>query len=338
MKHLILILCIWCCDYAIGSELFIEATNLANLEQRTEQIQTVNDYSGQQLLAIVKSLPGQSYVFKAPMNVQRLVYLKNDGAKLKKGEPIIRLIGPEVHHYYTQYQLYEQLYTQSKKLFANNKTLFKERSIDEGSWLEISEKHFQLRLIVDEYKHFFEHVIKVDESSEAITIGAPISGLVTYTPSNEVNINDSLASFIPSESLRLEFNVPVNQQGELASVSTNNCELALGFIADKASNLSRTAYTKQINDTCELALGEQLVITPRYKVSAYSVSQKAVFNWDGNSYVFIFTNGGYLAQPINIISSNRDKFIIKSASSLDDKTVLVSSVSAAQGILMGLGE
>lgn len=338
MKRLILILCIWCSEYASANDLVIDSASLANLEQRTEQIQTVDNYLGQQILAVVKPLPGQSYVFTSPMNVQRLIYLKNDGTNLKKGDPIVQLIGPEVHHFYTQYKLYQQLYGQSEKLFNNNKTLFEKKSIDEGSWLEISEKHFQLRLILDEYKHFFEHVVKVDESTETIIVGAPVSGLISYSPSKEVKVNDKLADIIPEESLRLEFNVPINRQGEIVSVIANKCELALDYITDKASNLLKSAYTKALVKHCELVLGEQIIITPRYKVNAYSVSQNAVFNWHGKAHVFVAINDGFEAKQITIISGRNDKYIVSSDLPLDNTNVLVSSVSAAQGILMGLGE
>lgn len=323
---------------AWSQELLITAEQLGQLEQRTEKVKSIEQYTGNRLLATASPMPGQAYVFNSPMNVQRSVFEKSPGTFVKAGEPFVTLIGPEVHHYYTQYKIYAQLYQQSEALYQHNKTLFKNQSISEASWLAVSQQFYNIKLIYDEYLHFFEYVNKVDESNESIVLGAPIDGFVSYATPTSITTSSNLARFIPPNALRLKIKLPVNDVRELVSFQTPNCSLGISSVDKKTNAFVQTAWSESITDSCRVMLGEEVIVTPLYKTSAYHVSRQSVFNWQGENYLFYQNQGYYVAAKVILLSSTKNSYIVSSDQSLDNKDALVSSVSAAQGILMGLGE
>ena len=80
-----------------------------------------------------------------------------------------------------------------------------------------------------------------------------------------------------------------------------------------------------------------LSATPEYQADAYEIKQSSVFNWEGDNYIFIQDKQNYTAVKVSLITSHDDNYIVKSSVSLTGKNVLLSSVSAVQGILLGLG-
>ncbi len=320
----------------------ILAEDLGKLEQKTSMINRIEQYSGANLLASVVALPGRSYTLNAPMNIQRLEYLVPKGTPLAKGDPFVRIIGPEVHHYHAQYEIYEQLFKQSEALYKSNKALFKNRAINEKSWLEIAERYFKIKMIYDEYTHFFEYVLSVDEQSDAIVIGAPIAGLVSYSDPTAVMQEDLIARFTPKDAIRLKVSLPVDSQQTLLSISNEICDLPIDSISEQAASFYKVAYSgafsAALGNECNLTLGEQSVVVPKYKMEAFEVNSQAVFNWEGSQYLFVKNKNRYTAEPVEIIASSDGQYIVSSNSLLTNKEVLVTSVSAAQGILMGLGE
>lgn len=132
---------------AWSQDLQITSQQLGQLEQRTEKVKSIEQYMGSQLIATVSEMPGQAYVLNTPMNVQRTMFETSPGTFVKAGEPFVKLIGPEVHHYFAQYKIYEQLHQQGVSLFEHNKVLFQNQSISEASWLAISQQFYTIKLL-----------------------------------------------------------------------------------------------------------------------------------------------------------------------------------------------
>lgn len=323
---------------AWSQDLQITSQQLGQLEQRTEKVKNIEQYTGSQLIATVSEMSGQAYVLNAPMNVQRTVFEKSPGTFVEAGESFVTLIGPEVHHYYNQYKIYEQLHQQSAALYEHNKTLFQNQSISEASWLAVSQQFYSIKLIYDEYLHFFEYVNKVDESNESLVLGAPIDGFVSYKTPMSIETGSNLARFIPQTALRFKVKLPANEVRKIVSFQTPHCSLGISSVDKQTEAFLQTAWSESITDHCRVTLGQEVIVTPHYKANAYQVSRQSVFNWQGENYLFYQNQENYVAAKVILLSSTRDGYVVSSDISLDAKNALVTSVSAAQGILMGLGE
>jgi len=337
--HIVILLCAMMPNTAAFSkDLRIDSQALAKFSQKTSIAKPVSSYLGSEIIATVSEQPGQSYVLTSPMNIQRAEYLLPPGASLETKQPFMKVFGPEVHHYYTQYQITKGLLEQSKLLYENSQKLFNNRALNEAQWLDISQQHFRIKLEYDEYAHFFEYVSDVDEKNESLSISAPIDGILLYDAVSSITMNSILARVVPKSSIKLKLEFPKARKLKAMAVVSQQCELKIESFEQYVQSFYQTAWTKTVHDSCDLQLGEQLSVRPLYSTQAYSLKKSAVFDWEGNSYILIKEGSSYKGVAVNIVSSLSQDYVVTANEPLNNADVLVSSISAAQGLLLGLGE
>lgn len=325
-----------------ASELKVNVATLGDLELSTEVIHMVEHYPGTQLKAKVEAMPGMSFTLKSPADVQQTEYLVSQGQTLKRHQPFVVIRGAEVFHFYTEYQIKKSLYKLVESQFNSNRALYAQKVIDEQRWIDITQAYYAAQLEYEEYEHFFEHLIDVDEKQDAITLGSPIEGL--FLKGSELNINtgDNIAQFVPKAAVRLKVMVPSNKVDNLAYLTSSNCKLEIAQIESVSSGAYVTAWSTPLSAKCNWRMGEEITAMPFYTESAYRVPKLAVFSWEGAQYVFAKQETVLVSLQVNLLSSDADDYIVQILQTDDSRTegtieVLVSSVSAVQGVLLGLG-
>ncbi|WP_339721861.1 hypothetical protein [uncultured Paraglaciecola sp.] len=236
-----------------ASELKVNIATLGDLELSTELIQKVEHYPGTQLKAKVEAMPGMSFTLKSPTDVQQTEYLVSQGQTLKKNQPFVIIRGAEVFHFYTEYQIKKSLYKLAESQFKSNQALYTQKVIDEQRWIDISQAYYAAQLAYEEYEHFFEHLIDVDEKQDAITLGSPIEGL--FLKGSELNINagDNIAQFVPKAAIRLKVAVPSNKVNNFSYLTSFNCQLKIAQIEAVSSGAYVAAWSMPLP---EHAIGE----------------------------------------------------------------------------------
>ncbi|WP_293750020.1 hypothetical protein [uncultured Paraglaciecola sp.] len=322
---------------ASASELKVDLANLGDLELSTQVVQIVEHYPGTTLKATVEVMPGMPFTLKSPADIQQTQYLVSQGRTLEKKQPFAIIRGAEVFHYYTEYQIKKSLYGLAESQFNSNRKLYAQKVIDEQRWIDISQAYYTAQLAYEEYEHFFEHVIDVDEKQDAVTLGAPIKGL--FLKGSELNIatGDNIAQFIPKDAIRIKVSVPSNKVDNLSYLISSNCKLEIAQIESVSSGAYVTAWSTPLSKTCNWRMGEQVTVTPFYAQSAYKIPKSAVFSWDGAQYVFVKKNTILVNLQVNLLYSEAGNYIAQVQQAEGAIEVLVSSVSAVQGVLLGLG-
>jgi hypothetical protein len=322
---------------ALAQDLSVELAALKDLSLQTQVIEQVSSFTGKEMMAQVASLPGQAYVFKSPIDVQQIQYLKGNGALLNKDQAFAIIQGPEVHHFYMAYEMKKVLFKQATAHFDNSKNLYARKSLSEQAWLDISEDYHNFKMEFDELTHFFDLVLSFDDKNDALTLGAPANGILQYSVSAALNMDGIIASFVPTQAIRLKVNTPINMTVKPSYFNSGNCQLAVDFteLADNAFH--QTAWTEALREQCDFVIGQVLSARPVYETNAYKVKKSSVFNWEGGNYIFVLNNTRYEALKVTLITSQNENYILNSEASLANKTVLTSSVSAVQGMLQGLG-
>lgn len=322
---------------ALAQDLSVDRSELAELSIQSESIQVVNSFNGKKLMARIESLPGQTYVLASPIDIPQVIYLESNGASLRKKQPFVKIQGPEVHHFYASYQMKKALFAQASRHYNNSEALYKRKSISEQAWLDISNNYYVTKMEFDELTHFFELVLNFDESNDALILGAPQQGILKYNISNMFSAGSTIAAFVPLDAIRMKVNVPIGQPNLPSQLSIDNCNLAVDFMETANSTFYQTAWSKPLNPECKYVEGQVISVIPIYETKAYSVKKSSVFNWEGNNFIFVQVDAQYKAMQINIVTSQGDNYIVQSTNNLTNKVVLTSSVSALQGMLLGLG-
>ncbi|HCF78592.1 MAG TPA: hypothetical protein DER52_02775 [Glaciecola sp.] len=100
----------------------------------------------------------------------------------------------------------------------------------------------------------------------------------------------------------------------------------------------QSIWSAPITTNCNLKLGEQVSLIPQYYTQAYQISQDSVFSWEGQSYIWVKEADSYTAVKVDLLASEQQMYIVTAQQSLANKLILTTSVSAVQGVLLGLGE
>jgi len=316
----------------------VELSSLGKLQLSFKPVETVNSVSGKKLMASVTNKVGESYVLSTPTNVQQIIYLVENGESVKKGQVIATMKGPEVHHFISEFQAYESLYQLTKQRLENSRTLFRKKIIDEDKWLQINKNYQTTFLTYEHMRHFYELITAISEADESMQVRSPVDGII-IKPINKSRFNegDTIADFVPASAIQLELKVPVNKSKKLFKLSTESCELAIASKSKVADGAFTKVWSKPITDECELVFGQQLIVVPHYNQQAHKIPKSAVFNHNGNDSILVKQGQGLSTVEVALITSDGENYLVNSEMDLSQSSILVTSVSAVQGILLGLG-
>lgn len=316
----------------------ISDSQLKQLSVELTAVKALSHYRGGALNAEVSSMPGAAYTMSSPINVQRVIYSKPRGTMVKKGESIATLIGTEVAHYHDAYELKTALYEQSEKLYHNNRKLYQQKAISEQQWLSISEHYMTQKLALGEYQHFFEYVEKFDHDTQSLALISPITGLLNYPSFSSLNIEQAIVTILPEQAIRVQVMVPSSQKNMLSAIVLPACTLKIEISENVAQSSFKRAWSEPITPNCDVNYGDIVTVSPDYAISAYRVPKSAVFSLGGEYYVMTQISGGFTSVGVTIVASEQDDYVVTTQGALAGTSVASTSVSALQGILMGLGE
>jgi len=318
----------------------VELPALGSLALEYEQPVAVESYPGQPLAAKVTFRNGEAFIVPSPGRVQQIEYLVEPGAWVKEGQPFAVLRGPEMHHVEMRYQSSRALADSAEQRFKSNLPLYESKAISESQWREISENYYASQLEYEHMRHFFELVVGADNDPAALTLTAPSASVIEYnTDASKVEEGDSIALFIPLQAIRLEVALPNNIGTAVTAVRAGECELDIERVSAMTNGFFIKAWTQSLPPACHLMMGQQVLARPLVRASnAYRVKQSAVFTLQRESYIWLRRGDVLAAVAVTVQAAEGDFYVVRCEESLAGQDVLISSVSAVQGVLLGLGE
>jgi hypothetical protein len=316
----------------------VEIGSLGSLDLTFAPVENVDLYPGQPLAGEVSFRAGEAFVVPSPGRVQQIEFLVADGTAVQRGQAFAVLRGPEMHHLQISYHSSREILAGAERRFNSNRLLYERKTISEGQWLAISEKYFQARLEYEHLRHFFELVLAADDDADTLTLGAPMAGIIDYHASyGGLAEGDSIAAFVPARAVRLKVSIPVNLRGEVARLRIAECEVGIERTSALAAGFFVQAWSLPLPAECPLLLGQQLLVTPLLRTDAYRVPRTSVFQLEQQTHVLLRTGDTLTPVAVTLLAAEGDSYLLTSADSLAGQQVLATSVSAVQGILLGLG-
>ena len=311
---------------------------LKALELAYQTVTAVDLYPGQPVSAQVAAPGGEAFAVVAPARVQQISYRLPTGTEVAKGEAFAVLRGPELHHFLTEYEATGQLLEDARRRYESHRKLYEKKAIDESRWVEVSERYHTLRLEHEHMRHFHDLVIEERQEEDAIVLGAPIAGIIDYSYSADgLRAGDTIASFIPRDAIRLVASIPFRQSADLAFLEAAGCRLAVSRVSGITTGFFVEAWSEPVAARCALLPGQRLAATPLYRTAAFRLPRQAVLQREGGSQIFLREDGSLRAVPVELVAAADEDYIVTSSTPLGGREVLVTSVSAVQGILLGLG-
>jgi hypothetical protein len=316
----------------------IDVATLGQLELKYAAVAGAGKYAGQPLAAVASYRAGDAVSVVTVPRVQQIRYLLAPGASVTSGQRIAQLNGPEVHHFLTEYDVVGERLALAESRFKANRELYQRKAIDEGRWIEVSDTYYTLKLEHEHLRHFHELLDAAGDHGDPVFFTAPASGLLEYADrAGGIPSGTELARIIPREFLRLKIAVPVSRRGDLVSLSEGKCELAIAEISGIAEEFRVTAWSEAMTEACDYLPGQRLMVTPWYRGDGYRIPARSLMQWRGEPAVLVRRGAQLVPRTVVVLGGSGDEYFVACDQALEGNEVLITSVSAVQGILLGLG-
>jgi hypothetical protein len=323
----------------LGVAQSVELDVLGAFDLKFQRALPVATYPGEPVAATVTFRKGEAFTVPSPGRVQQIEYLVEPGASVQEGQPFAVIRGPAMHHFEMNYQSSQVLLAGAKLRFDSNKGLYERKAISAAKWLDISEKYYALQLEYEHMRHFFELVVEGDEDPDALTLKAPLTGVIDYSAVyGGVEEGESIALFIPQGAIRMETRLPNRIQGEVVALATAECELPVERVSAMTDGFFVQAWTVPLMSSCDLMLGQHVLATPLLGgAGTYSVPRTAVFQLERQTLVLVREGSTVVQAKVRLLGADGENYLLRSDTDLQQSEVLITSVSAVQGVLLGLG-
>lgn len=316
----------------------VEIADLGSLDLRYSAVESIDRYRGQPLAAEVSFRQGEGISLVTPHRVQQITYLVSRGERVQAGQSIAVLSGPEIHHFTTAFEVTEQRLATVKNRYESNRKLYQSKAIDEGRWMEISEAYFDLQLEYEHMRHFRELLVVDDGMKDSMTLVAPAAGILSYHQDKPgIASGEELALLVPEQALRLKVSVPLTGRSGLVALESGECVLNVDSVSGIADGFFVEGWSAPLDDNCSYLPGQRLMVTPQYQFTGYRIPRSAVFQWEGVSTVLLRSGQQLETVEVELLSSDSRYYAVACPGDLSGREVLATSVSAVQGVLMGLG-
>jgi hypothetical protein len=315
--------------------------NLADLGQYNftyDKVETVDHVAGNHVLSQVTEKKGENFSVFLPFSVQQVNYMVANGQNITKNQPIAYLTGYDVHHFLDEFEAAKQLFNSAEQQYKSSKHLYENKALKQSQWLESSQLYFAAKLRF-EHLHHYMSFLYIDKQ-EKVSIIAPVDGVLRYARgSSAKEEGELLFDIIPNQAIRLKISVPLTNLEHLAHIEVinQNCKLSIDNKEQVVNQFSVTIWSESFNNNCQLSLGQHIVVTPVYDQKAYVIKKSAIFEFKNKNYVAVKAPKALNLVEINLLSSTEDRYFFSSTELLTDQEILVTSVSAIQGVLLELG-
>lgn len=312
-------------------------SELGNLELRFSAVQAKQQLPANPLPAEVSVPAGNTLVLSVPETIQQRHWLVANGSRVAAGQPLVLLQGAGAHHLQLQFAAAKEAFALAQQRYQHNQPLHNNGTIGAAVWQQISAQYFSAKLHLEHLDHFFELLTPVP-AQQALQLAAPQAGIISYSANPApLQAGDMLLGLTPLTDVRLKVQLPLAIAAHAQALATSNCQLTIASKANIAHAGFITAWSEPVSAHCQLALGQQLQVTPLLQQNVLAVPKQSVFSWGTGSRVLRHQGAELQPTDVTIVGVAGDNYLLQPNAALTHSEVLSQSVAAAKGVLLGLG-
>lgn len=345
-------------SHAAENVIQISKENLDNLGIKLGKLEPVTQFPVLSAPAKVMVPPTQEYIVSASqaglidkMNVAV-------GDKVEKGQVLVELNSPELLTLQREYLKADSVRRIHLVNYNRDKKLLEEGVIPERRWLETSSEYHSVVSEADEQRQLLEiagmtaaeidHLVKTRRLAGRLRARSPITGIVLErlaVAGTRIDILAPLYRIANLEELWLEIAIPQERIGDIkigdrvmvenSEVSAKITLLGQSVNPENQTILARAVVTK---DTASLRAGQRLntrIIQPSDKAT-FKIPNTAIAQNEGEAFIFIRTQQGFLVAPVTVAGKQGDESII-SGKLTGNEEIAVQGAVALKANWLGLG-
>lgn len=343
-----------------ADEFPVSAAQMQSLGVQVQRLEKSGDSSGQAYSARVVLAPGQEQVVSAPLAgvVDQLLVAENDA--VKAGQPLMRLISPELGELQLKLMEVNSSSRLSQKALQRERQLFSEGIIPERRVQEAEATAAQdaarkrqaeaaLRLAgLDSGR--IRSIAEGGNVESTITVRAKAAGLVgdlSVKPGLRVQQADMLLRISNPSKLGLEIQIPSARNAQMTTVKgapitvigrTGVQGEALSvspMVSDNQVLTLKAAITKGAE---QLRPGEVVQVQVPFAGASegWSVPLQSVVRQGDKAYVFVRTDKGFVATPVTVLASAGQTMRVRGGLQVGQE-IATASVIALKAAWQGKG-
>lgn len=324
-----------------GAQQRVPKEDLGGLALEFAAAQPVEERPGAPLLLQVTPYPGDVFDLRLPFHPNRIEPLVAQGQAVPVGAAVARLRGPEVGIWLARARATQRRFADVRRRYDENRPLFEQGALSAARWAEIASEYLRLDAEIRHIEHVLEVLKPVAGSDSEALLETPVAGRIDFARLARPEAGDLLvATILADEALRLVGRVALDEARAVSAMQAGDCRVAVAHVEQQAERLYRQIWSQSLQACPELSPGALLSGHLVHEFSGYRVPRAAVFRVAGRAGVAVDDGDSLRFVPVVIASEDRDAFFVRSDGDGDavaGGTVLVRSVSAVQGLLLGIG-
>ena len=286
----------------------------------------------------VSYLPGNGYLLVLPFRVSQQQYLVAPQASVATNTPLVKLTGSEVHHFYEILRAQKDIYDQAEQRYQQNLPLFNSKSINQQSWQAITDHYFASKLELGHLEHAEELLRRANDDDSAL-LTAPVAGV--FIPAGAQLDTEAFVygEVIEQSALRLKVQLPSQLAGKVSALTVGACYLDVAYRERLSSGLISRLWSAPVtgNADCVLGFADAVRVTPVIEQAGLAVPASSVYFFEGEYYALAKEGAELVPVAVTVLGRYDGQLLIADNAQLKNAQILISSVSAVQGILLGLG-
>ncbi|GGF62092.1 hypothetical protein [Alteromonas lipolytica] len=316
----------------------ISIESLGRLTVKFAQPQIVPSAPLQTVTGEVSYLPGNGYQLILPFRVLQQQYLVAPQSFITANTPLVKLTGSEVHHFYEMLSAQKAIFAQAESRYKQNLPLFKKQAINQQSWQAIADHYYASKLELGHLQHA-EELLQTNGSEDSAYLISPVNGF--FKPKGEQLDGEAFlyGEVIEPDALRIKVQVPSSVAAQITGLVSDACQLPVAYRERLGNGLVSRLWSSPLpqQSDCTLSFAEALSVTPVSDQTALSLPASSVYFLDGQYYVLVKQGAELNPLAVSVIGRYDGQLLVADKQILRNAEVLTTSVSAVQGILLGLG-
>ena len=323
-----------CCVNASNS---VSLDKLGELTLSYSSVNAISAIEKPASTGMVKVLPGSPLRIISPMSPQKIDYLVAHGESVTQHQRIAVLSGSEVHHFRDNLAAKTALLEIATSRFNKNRELVSVNAIPQDKWLNIAQQYYDAQLTWGHLNHFAE-MFEPHADDDMGYLLAPTEGVFMLPEQAPTDAETQLGSVVSANDIRLSTLVNALDSDFVDAVNTDSCSVNIERVEEINHRFFVRVWSAPLPKGCALQLGAHVNTRVQLSVSALTVPADSVFYLQGQASIFVRRANVLEAIPITLIgNADKDSAVFKAPSLSNGDEVLTSSISAVQGILLGLG-
>jgi len=324
------------CANPAAAQQELPKSSLGNLAVDYRVVESVARRPGPRVLMEARELPGAAFSVRLPFEANRFVRTVPQGSEVATGQVIAEVEGPELAAWTVRAQGVTERFAAAQRRYTESEVLYRQQSLAASKWADIADAYHALAVQMHQVEHTREILTMLD--THRAELRAPRPGRVRFLSAPGDGAEIEVAEILPAGGLRLTGLISRRSETAPDRLRVGDCAVTIAVVEERTEGLSRRVWSDALPPCAPRTPGALIDGRFEFPFAGYAVPRASIATVGGQAGLFVDRGAVLEFVPVTIASTDARHVFVRAEGSLEGVQVLTTSVSAAQGLLLGLGQ